>query len=139
MWATSETQEKKVSKVVLVPLILSHDGVVHKDTVRRRKDFAPDIRVDWVRMAQSVMRYNVLIVGRFFNKGSWVSEAWRKANPDEFAEEHHGVPERIPTVEERREELHLDTDFVGVVCVRSSGTPPPHGVLLTSIEMGNIN
>ena len=36
-------------------------------TVRRWKDYVPDIEVDWVRMAQSVMRYNVVIVGRFFN------------------------------------------------------------------------
>ena len=81
MWATSETQEKKVSKVVMVPIILSHDGAVHNDTVRRWKDFAPDIRVDWVRMAQSILRNNVVIVGKFFNKGSWVSEAWRKEHP----------------------------------------------------------
>ena len=66
---------------VLVPLIISHDGAVHKDTVRRRKDFAPDILVDWVRMARNVLRYNVVIVGRFF-KGSWVSEVWRKEHPE---------------------------------------------------------
>ena len=116
MWSTSETREKKVSKVVMVPLIISHDGAVHRDSVRRWKDFAPDIKLDWVRMAQSVLRYNVVIVGKFFNKGSWVSEAWRKAHPEEFEEEHQGAPERIPTVEERREELHLDTEHVGVVC-----------------------
>ena len=69
VWATSETREK-VSKAVMVPLIISHDGAVHKDTVRRWKDFAPDIKVDWVRMAQNVLRYNVVIVGRFFNKRS---------------------------------------------------------------------
>ena len=63
--ATSETMETIVSKAVMVPLILSHDGAVHRDSVRRRKDFAPDIRVDWVRMAQSILRYNVVIVGIF--------------------------------------------------------------------------
>ena len=40
-WATKETQEKKVAKVVMVPLIISHDGAVHRDTVRRWKDFFP--------------------------------------------------------------------------------------------------
>ena len=89
-WATQETREKKVSKVVMVPLIISHDGAVHKDSVRRWKDFAADIQVDWVRMAQSVLRYNVVIVGRFFNKGSWVSEAWKKEHPEEFEEEQDG-------------------------------------------------
>ena len=74
-WATLETREKKVSKVVMVPLIIFHDGAVHRDSVRRWKDFAPDIQPDWARMAQSVLRYNVVIVGKFFNKGSWVSEA----------------------------------------------------------------
>ena len=76
--ATHETREKKVAKAVMVPLIISHEGDVHRDTVRRWKDFAPDINVDWMRMAQSVLRFNVVIVGKFFDKGSWVSEAWRK-------------------------------------------------------------
>ena len=135
-WATKETREKKVSKVVMVPLILSHDGAIQRESVRRSYDFAPDMKVDWVRMAQNVLRYNVVIVGKFFNKGSWVSEAWGREHPDEFEEEHQGLPERIPTAEERRGELHLDTDLVGVVCMRSSGTPPPHGVRLTSAERG---
>ena len=65
-----ETRENKDSKAVLVPLIISHDGAVHSDTVRQCKDFAPDIQVDWVLMAQNVLRYNVVIVGRFFNKGT---------------------------------------------------------------------
>ena len=52
-------------------------------------------------MAQNVLRYNVVIVGRFFNKGSWVSEAWRKNHPEEFEEEPEGPPERIATVDER--------------------------------------
>ena len=93
----------------MVPLIISHDGAVHKDTVRRWKNFAPDIKVDWVRMAQNVLGYNVVIVGRFFNKGSLVSDAWRKNNPEEFEEEHEGQPERIATGAERRELLRLDT------------------------------
>ena len=71
-WTTRETREKKVMMAVMVPLIISHDGAFHRDTVRRWKDFAPDIQVDWVRMAQSVLRYNVVIVGKFFNKGSWI-------------------------------------------------------------------
>ena len=62
----------------MVPLIFSHDGAVHKESVKRWKDIASDITVDWVRMAQNVLRYNVVIVGSFFNKGSWMSEAWRK-------------------------------------------------------------
>ena len=36
---------------VIVPLIISHDGAVNKDCVRRLKDFAADVQVDWVRMA----------------------------------------------------------------------------------------
>ena len=105
---TQETREKKVGKAVMVPLIISHDGAVHKESVKRWKDFAPDIKVDWVRMAQSVLRYNVVIVGKFFNKGSWVSEAWRKAKPEEFADEPEEPPERMPTAEERRRQLNLE-------------------------------
>ena len=76
--------EKKVSMAVMVPLIISHDGAIHKDSVRRWKNFAPDINVDWVRMAQSVLRYNVVIVGKFFNKGSWMTDAWRKEHLEEW-------------------------------------------------------
>ena len=61
-WATKETREKKVAMAVMVPLIISLDGAVRKDTVRRWKNLASDIKVDWVRMAQSVLRYNVVIV-----------------------------------------------------------------------------
>ena len=76
---TKETRETKVVKAVMVPIIVSHDGAVHNDTIRRWKDFTPDIKVDWVMMAQNVLRFNVVRVGKFFNKGSWVSEAWRKS------------------------------------------------------------
>ena len=88
---------------VMVPLILSHDGAVQRDTVKRRNDFAQDIKVDWVLMAQGVLRDNVVIVGRFFDEGSMVSEAWRNERPEELAEEQDGPPERIETGEERRE------------------------------------
>ena len=118
----------------MVPLIVSHDGAVHKDTVRRWKSFSPDIKVDLVRMAQNVVRYNVVIVGKFFNKGSWVSEAWRKENPEEFEDEPEGPPERLTTAAERRESLHLEPVSESNVCVRSPGTPPPHSARLTSAE-----
>ena len=121
----------------MVPLIVSNDGAVHKESVARWKDIAKDIHVDWVRMAQSVLRYNVVIVGKFFNKGSWVSEAWRKEHPEEWVDELEGPPERILTSEERRRLLLLDPVREGAVCVRSSGTPPPHGVRLTSAGRGN--
>ena len=121
----------------MVPLIISHDGAVHRDSVRRWKDFAKDINVDWVRMAQNVPRYNVVIVGKFFNKGSWCSEAWRKDHPEEFEEEQDGPSERIASADERR--LILEPEAVSAVCVRPSGTPPPHGVRLTSAGRGNTN
>ena len=83
-WTTRETKEKKVVKAVMVPLIVSHDGAIHRDSVNRWNHFAKDIKIDWVRIAQNVVRYNVVIVGKFFNKGSWVSEAWRRDHPEEF-------------------------------------------------------
>ena len=75
VWATRETRVEKVATAVMVPLIISHDGAVHKDSIRRWKGFAQDIKVDWVRMAQNVLRYNDVIVGKFFNEGSWVSRS----------------------------------------------------------------
>ena len=121
----------------MVPLIISHDGAVHSDSVGRSNDFAPDIKGDWVRMAQSVIRYNVVIVGKFFNKGSWISEAWKKEHPDELEEEPEKDHERIATTEERREWLRFDQCRESALCVRPSGTPPPHGVRLTSAERGH--
>ena len=75
-------------------------------------------------MAQTVMPFSVVIVGKLFNQGNWVSEAWRKEHPEEY-EEQDEPPERIPSSEERRERLHLDHDPESAVCVPSSGTPPP--------------
>ena len=121
----------------MVPLIISHDGAVHKDTIGRWKDIASDIKVDWVRMAQNVLRYNVVIVGRFFNKGSWVSEAWKREHPEEFDVESDGPPERIVTQEERTERLNLEPIAENAACAPSPGTPPPRGVRLTSVERGN--
>ena len=136
-WTAQETREENVAKAVMVPLIITHDGAVHRDTVRRWNDFAKDIKVDWVRMAQNVLRFNVVIVGKFFNKGSWVSEAWRKDHPEEYEEEPDGPPERIASAEERR--LRLDLEPESAVCVRPSGTPPPHDARLTPVGRGDTN
>ena len=88
-------------------------------------------------MVQNVLRYNVVIAGKFFNKGSWVSETWKKEHPEEFEEEPEGPRERIATGAERREQLGLDTGPASTVGVRSSGTPPPHSTRLTSAGRGN--
>ena len=128
----------------MVPLIVSHDGAVHRDTIRRWKDFAPDIKVDWVRMGQNVLHYNVVNVGKFFN-GSWTSEAWRKAHPEEHETDSDGPSGKILTTDERRELLHLDPDSESTVCVcavlghatstwgsvdvRLKGTPEPIRIL----------
>ena len=122
---------------VMVPLIISHDGAVHRATVMRWKDFAPDIQVDWERMAQSVLRFNVVIVGRFFNKGSWVSEAWRREHPEEFTDETCGPPERMPSTEESKRAPE-SCPCSDERCVRSSDTPPPRGARLTSAERANL-
>ena len=70
MWATKETGEKNVSKAVMVPLIISHDGAVHKDTVRQGMKFTPVIKVDRVQMAQNVLLYNVVIWDPSSHNGS---------------------------------------------------------------------
>ena len=105
----------------MVPLIVSHDGATHRDIVRRRKNFAPDITANWVQMARNVLRYNIVILGKFFNKGSWVSEAWRRAHPEEF-EEPDGPPERMPTTEERIWQLDLEHDPERAVVVLGHAT-----------------
>ena len=118
--------EKKVAKVVMVPLIISHDGAVHNDTVRRWKDIAPDINADWNRMAQNVLGYNVVIVMVFFNKESWVSEAWRKEHPEE-ASDDPGPPDRIATTEERWERQNLEHNHEGSVCAASGHATSTRG------------
>ena len=77
-----------------------------------------------------------MIVGKYFNKGSWASEAWRKEHPEDFEEDDEPAV-RIATAEERRQTLNLDPFPESAVCVRSSGTPPPHDVRLTPAERGN--
>ena len=82
--------------VLMVPLIISHDGAVHWNTIRSWKNFASDIQVDWVRMSQSVIRFNVVIVGKFFKKGSWVSEAWRRSTQKRQPMNQNVVPREMP-------------------------------------------
>ena len=86
-------------------------------TLRRWKNFAPDIQIDWERMVQNVLRYNVVVVGKFLNKGCWVSEAWRRGHPEDLEEEPDGPPERIPTAEERMRLVGDDLDRADAVCV----------------------
>ena len=63
--------------------------------------------VDWVRMAQNVLRYNEAIVGKFFNKDSWVSEAWRKGHLEE-SEEADELSERMATADKRMKTLNKE-------------------------------
>ena len=79
-WATQETREQKVWTAAMVPLIISHDGTVHNNT-KTRKSFASEIKVDWVGMAQNVLRYNVVIVGRFLTKGAGSRRHGEKNTP----------------------------------------------------------
>ena len=44
-------------------------------------------------MAQDVLQYNVVIVGKLLDKGSWMSEAWGRDNPEVFADEPEGPSE----------------------------------------------
>ena len=67
-------------------------------------------------MAQNVLRYNDVIVGKFFNEGSWDSETWRKEHPEELVEEPDGLPERIVTANERRALLQWNQEPEGAVC-----------------------
>ena len=127
-----------MDKAVMAPLIISHEGAVNKDTVRRWKDFAPDITVDWVRMAQNVLRYNLGKASKYFNDGSLVSEAKRRDNPEELEEEAERAPERNATVEARNESLRLDHIPEDSICVRPPGTPPPHEAPLTPARRGNL-
>ena len=101
----------------MVPLIISNDGAVHKDTVMQWKDFAHDIKIDWVRIAQCMLRYNVVIVGKFFNKGNWVADVWMEEHLDEKEEEPDGPPEMFANAEEKRELLHLNCVPESAVCV----------------------
>ena len=72
---------EKVAMAVMVPLNVSNDYAVHRDSIRIWKNFAPDIKVDWVPMAQRDLRYNVVIVGKFFNKGNWALRGMEKRTP----------------------------------------------------------
>ena len=97
-------------------IIISRDGAVNRETVKRWKSFASVIKVDLVRMAQNVLRYNVVIIGKYFNKRSWVSEAWKREHPDDVEEENDGPPERMLTTEERRKHLNIEMVQESGVC-----------------------
>ena len=88
------------------------------------KNFASDIRVDWVRMAESVQGYNFVIVGKFFNNGSRISEAWRKAHHEELAVEPEGPPERVMTAEEQRTLLNTDHETERCACAAFGHATP---------------
>ena len=57
-----QRNSREVVMAVMVPIIISHDGAVDKDAIKRWNNFAVDIQVDWVRMAQNVLRHNMVIV-----------------------------------------------------------------------------
>ena len=65
---TRETIEKKVDIVAIVPLTISHDGVVRNVSVQWRKDLKAFTYVDWVLIEQNVLRYNVVFVGKVFQR-----------------------------------------------------------------------
>ena len=46
----------------------------------------------------NMIGYDVVIIGKFFNKRSWVSEMWRIKNPQK-EDELDRAPERVPTIE----------------------------------------
>ena len=77
--------EKNVEKEVMIHLIISNEGAVHKDTVKRLKDYSPYQGSSGADDTE-VLKFNVEIVGMFFNKESWVSQAQRKAHPEDFGE-----------------------------------------------------
>ena len=76
-----------------------------------------DIQVDWVRMAQSVPNFYVLIANLLFDKGSSVSEAWRRDYQDEFDKERKMKDQPIESrVDERRGRQGLELDLESTVC-----------------------
>ena len=47
-------------------------------------------------MAQNVLHFNLVIEVKFFNKGRWVSEGWKKEQPEELEEEHSESLKELP-------------------------------------------
>ena len=80
-------KKKDENEACFVPENDLPDRAIHRSSVMRLTSIAKDIHVDSVTMAQSVLPYNVVNVGQFFNKGSWVSEAWKKEHPDDFLDD----------------------------------------------------
>ena len=80
-WATRETRENKVGMAVMVCIIISHEEAVHNDTVKMWKDISPDNKVDWVRMAQSDLRFNDVVVGSSSTGGAGSPRPGGKRTP----------------------------------------------------------
>ena len=101
----------------MVPLMISHEGAVHKDTVKWWHNFAPDVKVGWVWVPRTCFvitllwgNEGVMDGEEDLKKGSWTSETWRKSHPQEFEDEPDCLSERISTTEERRDLLHNESD-----------------------------
>ena len=114
-WATKETRETKVVKAVMVPLIISHDGAVRMDTVRQWNDFAPDIKVTgcgWHRVCCATMMS--------LSESSLIRAAGSPRLGERSTHKKRLMKLKVPLRESqqprKKEELHIDTDLVGVVC-----------------------
>ena len=90
-----------------MPLIVSHEGAVHKESVTRWKDIAKDIKVDWVRMAQNVLRYNVVIVGKFFNKRKLGVRGVEEGPPGRFLGRDHIPIQRESNLSQSEESSYI--------------------------------
>lgn len=100
----------------MVPIIVSNDGAVHKDAVRRRKSFAPDIKVDWVRMAQNMLRYNVVIVGDSSIMAAWSPRHGDESIPRNLWKKQKALQKELPPSMSEGERLHLNINREGAVC-----------------------
>ena len=114
-WATLETRENEVANAVMGTLI-SYDGAVHRDTVRRWKDFASDIQFDLVRMAQNVLRYNVVIIGKFFIGGSLSRRPGEKSIQKDLPMKQMALRKGWP-VQRNEESSFASTPNLWVLCM----------------------
>ena len=86
-----------------------------------------------LRLRNLTSKNNKLLRVILWIKCSFISDlghvAWRKNHQEEFDEEPEGAPERIPTVDERRERPSLVVDPVSAVCgVSGHATSTRHSV-----------
>ena len=85
----------------MVPIIISHDGAVHIDTVRRWRGIATTSKWSGSGWHRASCATTLSSSGSTSIRAAGYMKRGRRSIPEEFEEEPGSLPERIQNAEER--------------------------------------